>query len=87
MKFYKVNYIGDTSINFYKETLGEAHQFAKQVEPDGVLRTNLRITEMDVKTDRQSVFKMLSEGKVTEFPGRVWTLTPRGGLRELESGA
>lgn len=75
----------------YCATLGEAHAAAREIEE--VFRPNVRIYLRDIPTDKQSFISVLNHGgpharraKGEELPPplRTWTLTSRGGLREID---
>jgi hypothetical protein len=85
MKFYVRT---DTEKARFFATQGEAHENGKKEEP--VWRSAVRIKEVDIPTDKGAILGLIVDGPpsidaVNNMPGRIWTLTARGGLKELEA--
>ena len=78
----------------YFGTLGDAHAEGKKLEE--VFRSNVRITLLEIPVDKMGVLEILNHGgphqlfvdHETEIEvQRTWTLTARGGLKEVTPGA
>lgn len=86
MKCYKLQAHEEAAEIFYG-TLADAHAEARDsTEP--VFRVNVRITEVEVPTDKAGVIALLNgyhklKGQNLMVPSRVWCLTARGGLKEI----
>jgi len=83
MKFYVRT---DTEKARFFATQGDAHENGKKEEP--VWRSAVRIKEVDLPTDKGAILGLLIDGSpsidaLNAMPGRVWTLTARGGLTEI----
>ncbi|VTU31933.1 hypothetical protein H4CHR_02908 [Variovorax sp. PBS-H4] len=77
----------DTDPIRYFGTQGDAHEDGRKEEP--VWRSAVRIKEVDLKVDKDAVLRLLREGPegaqdLLEGRGRVWTITARGGLKDIE---
>ena len=75
----------DTDPIRYFATQGDAHDDGRKEEP--VWRSAVRIKEVDIKCDKDAILALLRGGvpeDLLEDRGRMWTLTARGGLKELE---
>lgn len=94
MKFYEViRDHSETDPHYsYFGTLASAHAEGKTVDPAD--RPNVRITEVEVGSDKEAVLALLNEALGTQMDdfrnedliqsrGRVWKLSTRGGLVEL----
>jgi hypothetical protein len=75
MRFY---YVSDTEHSVYCDTLTEARATAKTLNIDWV-----QITEVEVPTDKENMRRLLNGSGGTEQHLRRWSLTPRGGMREI----
>lgn len=101
MKFYEVNHDHTAqpggSYVCHCMTLAEAHAEAKTVD-EPVYRPNVRITEVDVASDKAAICLLLNEAlgtraaastlranpaPVVTARGRQWSLTARGGLKPM----
>ncbi|MBT2325520.1 hypothetical protein J7E62_24610 [Variovorax paradoxus] len=77
----------DTDKPRYFGTQGDAHEDGRKEEE--VWRSSVRIKEVDLKADKDGVLRLLQEGPAGADDllggrGRTWTVTARGGLKELE---
>jgi len=80
----------DTDPIRYFSTQGDAHEDGRKEEP--VWRSAVRIKEVDLKADKDAILALLQRGPSASEDlllgrGRTWTLTARGGLKELEAPA
>lgn len=83
MKVYQFIHEPDAK-PLYRGTLADVKADAKEVATK--LRFAIRIHELDVPTDKDSVIALLNTGgpPADLKPTRSWSVTPRGGLAELE---
>jgi len=78
MLFYRVS--DDRQFIRYFGTLDDAHKEAKALDKDLVVS----IEQVEVPPDKAHVLRLVTSEGGTELPSsRFWTLTPRGGLREI----
>lgn len=83
MKAYWVTGLSDPDKpDHYCGTLGEAHAMGKK-EPKHRWPC-VFVDEVEWETDKAAILRMVNdEGKYQTMGDRIWTLTARGGLREL----
>lgn len=83
MKFYELD---DGEKAGWHGTQADAHAEGKKTPP--VFRGAIRITEVDIGTDKDGVLFLLTTGAPkVRSRGRVWKISARGGLRPLQEGA
>lgn len=99
MKFYEVDENHTTNFDgtiSFEKTLKEAHEAARAAVTEAVYRPNVRITEVDFLTDKDSLHTVINialgqwdkhENPVSQVRGRQWGLTNRGGLRDLDTSS
>jgi hypothetical protein len=85
MKFFART---DTEPARYFGTQAEAHNDGRTEAPQW--RSAVRIKEVDLKCDKDAILRLLQEGPAGAEDllggrGRTWTLTSRGGLKELDA--
>lgn len=86
MKFYAITGLTGQAEGgvAYKDTLTNAHEFAKRAAPELVYRSLVRVQEIEIATDKHSLMELLNSGEpVVTGRGRAWGLTNRGGLAEV----
>ena len=83
MKAYWVTGLSNPdSSGHYCGTLTEAHALGKEEQRHRW--PEVFIDEVELETDKAAILRMVNdEGKYQTMGNRIWTLTPRGGLREL----
>lgn len=80
MRFYELH---DGEAVSWHPTLSSVHAEGKKVVP--VFRGALRVTEVEISTDKAGVLQLLTGGCPKEISrGRSWRLTSRGGLRRCQ---
>jgi len=86
MKFYHVEAAEDDANQrgVWYATLSAAHKDQKGRWP-AVFRPTVRIYEVEVPTDKDGVLLLLNGIGEGVKSGRVWTLSSRGGLAEMNT--
>lgn len=81
MKFYKIN--GPVEIAFeFAATFARAKEIVNQ-EFAKVLRADVKVREVEILTDKDSILEMLNSGMPTiKGYGRTWHGSARGALKE-----
>jgi len=85
MHIYKVFDSANEGRADYRGSLNDAHMSAKVGEP----RANMRIELHEIPTDKAAVLLYLNGQHIPDElmkPLRTWSLTERGGLKQISNG-
>lgn len=82
MKLFRLTDTSNSDYVQYRGTRSEVQKFGKD-STEAKFRGALRISEINVPTDKAGVVKLMNGDKASITVIRTWKMTARGGLEQL----
>ena len=86
MKFYKITDPSRNEKAQYRCTRQDAHDIAKDFAEDSYDKLEIRIEQVEISTDQETLSQILSGFSPGEIILKTWKLSPRGGMVECPNG-